>query len=147
MKPVRIARLAAVLGVCLPVLGSTSGEAPSALGGVRHDAGVVWEDCIECYNLGGDEVGEHEAPDVAGDNERSGGSHDEPWPGSCTGWILRYSPVLCEPAVAWHLADSMRDSLPFRAVGAQLPLPPASRRRSEVVVLPARGSTLAWAGS
>jgi hypothetical protein len=60
---------------------------------------------------------------------------------------LRYSPAPRALGVGLPLGDIGRLLRPFRAAGAQFPLPPPSRRRPDVVVLPARGFTLVWAGS
>jgi hypothetical protein len=60
---------------------------------------------------------------------------------------LPYSPAPGALGVGLQLGDVARLLWLFRAAGAQFPLPPPSRRRPDVVVLPARGFTLAWAGS
>jgi len=109
MRPVGSSWIAVALGLFLALSAST-GDAPSrAAGGVWHDAGVAWLDCIHCE----DEVGgKHTAPNQPGDYDRSGGSHSEPVDGACTAWMCVGWEQPCNPPDPCTCTDWMEPKHP-----------------------------------
>ena len=60
----------------------------------------MWQDCAVNCSPNGDQLGEHIAPIAIGEatHERGGGSHEDAYPGSCTGWVcLEWEGGVCNP--------------------------------------------------